>query len=180
VSDRALGAVALASFVAWVAVPRLWTHVVAYRAAVVFVVVPVAVAAFVDLRFGRVAVSYDAALVGLAGVFAVTLAVQAVQWHRLTSHLDRTTSAASTRCFEQQTVSWLQHTPLDLWPTSALSAVLGGAHPHSVLLPPGGCAQVAREGTVKLYPDGPTLPARGYIDLSPPGPPPARAGLQAS
>jgi hypothetical protein len=94
-------------------------------------------------------------IVALAAVFALVLAVQSARWHGLTDRLTAQLAFSSRPCVDPSSVGE-RHTvtdgrePVSDWWVPALAIVLQGREPERVLLNPGDCADLAKQGRVKV------------------------------
>jgi hypothetical protein len=79
------------------------------------------------------------ALLAVVGATAAVLVVQAVSWHGMLADVRRLAAEADTACVTIDADSELAGTVADYWGVPALSALLQGRTPDSLVYQVGGC-----------------------------------------
>jgi MFS family permease len=87
------------------------------------------------------------ALIAIGAVFLIVLSIQSARWDQLTRRLQ---NAMRGGCIPAESLSWIEHTPLDHWSLSAYAIDLQGRTPRSLVLNRIYCDQFAANGKVRL------------------------------
>jgi hypothetical protein len=150
------GAVAIASYVAFAAVPWFWNGVHGIRYAAVLLPVPLTVALWHEIRYrpgpDRQVVR-QAVLTLLVGGYVATLAVLGASWWRVTGRLDDELASLPAGCVERTDLA-VDRDTLDHWTTTVLALTRQGLEPRLIVANPdaGGCSAWQRTGEIPLEP----------------------------
>lgn len=159
------GAVAIASYVAFAAVPSFWNGVHGIRYAAVLLPVPLTVALWHEIRHrpgpDRQVVR-QAVLKVLVGGYVATLGVLGASWWRVTDRLDDELASLPAGCVERTDLT-VDRDTLNHWTTTVLALTRQGLEPRVIVANPaaGGCAAWKRTGEIPLEPTVDPLRADG-------------------
>jgi hypothetical protein len=134
----ALSALAAVAAVPWAADAQRWGSSAEYRGPAMVLTAGAVVAVGWLLREPDEGVD-PRALLMVTGATAAVLVVQAVSWHGMLTDVRRLAAEADTACVTIDADSELAGTVADYWGVPALSALLQGRAPDTLVYQPGGC-----------------------------------------